>query len=257
MLLDRKNPKELLTKSRCPSGLQRRPKQRIDCVIRAGICLISRLMCLTGLAIATIPSVHAESLTVRVLNAGGGPLKNAVVTANWRGSQPPQPDASPAVMAQNHRRFIPHVLVVPKGSEVAFPNRDTTRHEVYSFSPPKVFRISLYSGQPKQPIRFDKTGIEVLGCFIHDTMKAFIVITAAPVWGKTDARGELRLRGLPDGKVLLRVWHPWMPSQAPRPSRTVNTAAGTVTFRLRLKPPVGRPQGRLSTLQQKFNSLKP
>ncbi|WP_097459553.1 methylamine utilization protein [Mangrovitalea sediminis] len=215
-----------------------------------------------GLALALgfclcLGGAQAATLSVTVRNADGKPLDNAVVTANWRGSAAPPPTATPAIMAQEHRAFVPHVLVVPRGSLVAFPNRDTTRHEVYSFSPPKVFEIDLYAGQPKKPIPFDKPGVVVLGCNIHDTMRGYIIVTESPAWGKTDARGQITLSGLPLGNVTLKVWHPWLAAQADRPTRQVDTTRTTeVTMTLDVKPPIKAPEP-LSNLQQRFNRLNP
>lgn len=217
---------------------------------RQPLTLALLLLFLTGTA-------TAATLSVQVRNADGTPLKNAVVTATWSGDSPPPPDAKPAIMAQEHRAFVPHVLVVPRGSLVAFPNRDTTRHEVYSFSPAKVFEIDLYAGQPKSPILFDKAGLVVLGCNIHDTMQGFILVTEAPAWGKSDSQGHLTLTGLPAGNVTLTVWHPWLPAQAKRPTREVDTRkADNVVLNLDVKAPVTSAKP-LSSLQQRFNRLKP
>lgn len=204
-----------------------------------------------------VSGTRAATLSVQVRDINGSPLQNAVVTATWAGDSAPSPDTKPAIMAQEHRAFVPHVLVVPRGSLVAFPNRDTTRHEVYSFSPAKVFEIDLYAGQPKNPILFDKSGVVVLGCNIHDTMQGFILVTEAPAWGKSDAQGHLTLSGLPSGQVTLSVWHPWLPAQAKWPTREVDTRrTDNLVISLDVNAPVTSAKP-LSALQQRFNRLKP
>ena len=44
-------------------------------------------------------------------------------------------------MAQRGKQFLPGVLVVPVGTSVHFPNRDSVRHHVYSFFPAKKFEL--------------------------------------------------------------------------------------------------------------------
>ncbi|MGM9515484.1 methylamine utilization protein [Roseateles sp. DB2] len=138
-------------------------------------------------------------------NPDGQPLADAVVAVEIKG--PSRTSSSRAEMAQRDRQFQPHVLVVQTGTAVSFPNFDTVRHHVYSFSPIKPFDIRLYSGTPVEPIVFDKPGIAALGCNIHDRMGAFIVVVDTPVFGKTNGQGELSL-DLPPGEHALKLWHP-------------------------------------------------
>ena len=93
--------------------------------------------------------------------------------------------AQGAEMAQKGKQFDPTVLVVPVGTSVGFPNRDTVRHHVYSFSPVKTFELKLYSGVPANPVVFDKIGIAVLGCNIHDAMTAWVVVVDTPYFGRS------------------------------------------------------------------------
>lgn len=114
----------------------------------------------------------SKHITLTVIDAANGnPLANAVIAVI--GSGVAQPHKQPAEMAQENHKFMPHVLIVPQHQAVDFPNRDTTRHHVYSFSKPKQFNIDLYAGHPKAPIDFDTPGIVELGCNIHDKMQAF------------------------------------------------------------------------------------
>ena len=84
-------------------------------------------------------------------------------------------------IAQAKRQFSPRVTVVTVGTPVTFPNFDTVRHHVYSFSPVKTFELKLYAGVPNAPVVFDKPGIAVLGCNIHDQMAAWVVVVDTPL----------------------------------------------------------------------------
>lgn len=154
--------------------------------------------------------VRAETFTVSLVNAQGQPYAGAVVALE----QPKLPRraraGTQAEMAQRERQFRPQLLVVQTGTEVHFPNEDPVRHHVYSYSPAKTFELKLYLGEAAPPQRFDKAGVVQLGCNIHDQMSAHILVVDTPVFGTTDAKGELRLARLP-GAGTLRAWHPSFP----------------------------------------------
>ncbi|MGR6799681.1 methylamine utilization protein [Sphaerotilus sulfidivorans] len=114
-----------------------------------------------------------------------------------------------AEVVQRQRNFEPGVLVVQTGTQVDFPNQDTVRHHVYSFSPVKTFEIKLYAGRPAAPVLFDRAGVITLGCNIHDQMIAHVVMVDTPLFGRTDAAGRLVLE-VPAGEHRLRAWHPDM-----------------------------------------------
>jgi hypothetical protein len=109
-------------------------------------------------------------------------------------------------MGQRDRQFAPQLLVVQTGTAVSFPNFDTVRHHVYSFSPIKVIDIKLYSGTPAEPIVFDKPGVAALGCNIHDRMSAHIVVVDTPTFARTDAKGQASF-DLPPGEHVAKAWH--------------------------------------------------
>jgi hypothetical protein len=89
---------------------------------------------------------------------------------------------------------------------VSFPNFDTVRHHVYSFSATKTFDIKLYAGTPANPVVFDKPGVATLGCNIHDRMSAHIVVVDTPLFASSDAAGAARF-DLPAGDHVLLFWH--------------------------------------------------
>ncbi len=151
----------------------------------------------------------AASVSVNVLDRDKRGVGDVVVTVTPR--EAANAAASPgarAIMDQVARQFVPQVLVIRVGTEVAFPNSDTVAHQVYSFSPTKRFQLPLYRGQAHPPLRFDKAGVVVVGCNIHDDMLAYIFVTPAPYFGKTDANGNLVLERLPAGEHEVVLWSP-------------------------------------------------
>ena len=105
----------------------------------------------------------AATVQVQVQDGAGKALPDAVVLLESREARLLVKPAQGTEMAQIHKQFEPRVLVVPVGTAVFFPNRDTVRHHVYSFSPAKTFELKLYAGIATNPVVFDKTGIAVLG----------------------------------------------------------------------------------------------
>ncbi|OQW68259.1 MAG: methylamine utilization protein [Proteobacteria bacterium ST_bin12] len=150
-------------------------------------------------------NIQAAELTVDVIDMTGLPVENAVVYA-----EPDNPVAMPeasATIEQRGKQFNPLVSVIQTGSDITFPNFDSVRHHVYSFSPAKTFELKLYSGVPTSPVKFDKAGTVVLGCNIHDTMVAFIQVVDTPYFTKSNKLGKALLRDLPNGGYTLKVWH--------------------------------------------------
>lgn len=166
------------------------------------------------LLLLALPS-FAATIDVRVQNARGGAVRDAVVYAIPEGRTLPLARRT-AVMDQKNRMFIPHVLPVQTGTSVRFPNSDDIRHHVYSFSPAKPFQLPLYKGTPANPEVFDRAGVVTLGCNIHDQMSAFIVIVDTPHFATTAANGRASLRELDAGRYTLRVWYPDMRDE-PKP----------------------------------------
>jgi plastocyanin len=149
---------------------------------------------------------NASPLTVSVRQHDGQPLTGAVVTVESEAS-PPAP-AIHATMDQVDLAFVPDVLVIPVHSTVQFPNSDVIGHQVYSFSSARRFQLPLYRGKPYPPVVFDQPGVVTLGCNIHDKMLAYIVVTRAAHFGRTDADGKFTARNLAPGRYVLRLWHP-------------------------------------------------
>jgi plastocyanin len=192
--------------------------------------LLSPALALAGPAL----SAHAAVVEVQTLGSDGKPLPEAVVFLESREAKAAVRPMGNVEIEQDKRRFTRRVSVVTVGTEVAFPNRDSVRHHVYSFSPAKTFELKLYAGKPANPVLFDKAGIAVLGCNIHDSMVAWVVVVETPHHGVADASGTLRLDNVPPGSYRLRSWHPGLPPGAPAADEALVVAASGTTARVRL-----------------------
>lgn len=164
-------------------------------------------------------AAQAASFQAHVQEADGTPVKEAVVTLKG----PPGKAQGPAqaVMDQRAKAYLPRVLAVHTGTAVSFPNSDNIRHQVYSFSPAKRFELRLYEGTPTSPVVFDKPGIVVLGCNIHDWMLGYVYVTDDPWFAVTNAQGNASFTDLPAGTYQATAWHPQSADQQLQPQGEV------------------------------------
>ena len=160
-----------------------------------------------GMGVLLALGANAAELQVKVQDASGRALPNAVVFLESPAAKAAVKPQTGIEVAQVGRQFSPQVTVVPVGSMVTFPNRDTVRHHVYSFSPAKTFELKLYTGTPSNPVQFERAGVVVLGCNIHDNMAAWVLAVDTPYFGKTADTGAVTLESVVPGNYKLRAWH--------------------------------------------------
>jgi plastocyanin len=125
----------------------------------------------------------------------------------WLEGAFPAPPAARTVVAQRHYQFAPGLLVVSRGSVIAFPNLDDEYHSVFSYSKTKRFDLGRYrKDEEPAEITCDQAGIVKLYCEIHDHMRGTILVLDTPYFQKTDAEGRYRLENLPPGRHVLKAW---------------------------------------------------
>jgi plastocyanin len=168
-----------------------------------------RALAFLALPLAASPA-FAGDLVVQVRTVAGAPVPNAVVTLYPGGRPATLGAAGHYQIAQRDLQFSPFVLVVPVGASVSFPNFDSVRHHVYSFSPIRRFELRLFARDQTRSVRFDRAGIVPLGCNIHDGMIAFIHVVDTGLAARTDAAGRVSFANVPAGAVIARVWHPYL-----------------------------------------------
>ncbi len=125
------------------------------------------------------------------------------------------------IMDQRNLTFFPHILPVPVGATVSFPNNDKVDHNVFSLSRTKKFSLGSYKPGEIKTVRFDKPGIVELRCDVHAEMLAYIMVMKNPYFAVTDAKGRFEIpdlnlleqagiRGItniPPGKHFIKTWH--------------------------------------------------
>jgi len=186
--------------------------------------MLSRLTTLTrpALCACALPwlaaAAQATGVTTTVTDPSGRPLPDAVVLLEPTAGKLPVKPMAGIEISQSKRQFHPPLTVVTVGTPVSFPNFDSVRHHVYSFSPVKTFELKLYAGVPGTPVVFDKPGAAALGCNIHDPMSAWVLVVDTPYHARTSADGRARIDNVAPGSYRLRAWHAGVaPGQDPTP----------------------------------------
>ncbi|MFL6733359.1 MAG: methylamine utilization protein [Sphingomicrobium sp.] len=178
----------------------------------------------------------AGALLVRVVDASGRPVPNAVVTVRPSTGLLPMKVTRKYSVTQEDLQFHPFVLVVPQGATVSFPNLDDTKHQVYSFSPAKKFELKLFARDQSRSVRFDKAGIVPLGCNIHDSMTAFVVVADSAWTAATDGRGVVRFPDVPNAAASMTIWHPYLRAPANQIVRALPAGRSNEAVSVRLRP---------------------
>jgi plastocyanin len=119
----------------------------------------------------------------------------------------PSPPRQPVYrLVQKDKMFSPHLLVVPTGTSVQFPNEDPFFHNVFSLFNGKRFDLGLYESGTTRSVRFDREGVSYIFCNIHPEMGAVILALSTPYYGISTKDGIVSIHNVPAGSYRLNVW---------------------------------------------------
>jgi plastocyanin len=136
------------------------------------------------------------------------PAGNVVVWLSPNDDPFPAPAKPPHMhLTQRNKSFDPHLLVIPVGSVVEFPNRDPFFHNVFSLFEGKRFDLGLYEAGSMRQVTFSKPGISFIFCNIHAEMSAVIVALDTPYYGVSNRHGDVVIANVPVGQYTQRVWY--------------------------------------------------
>jgi hemoglobin len=154
---------------------------------------------------AAAPRHAALAGTVRL---DGEPLRRrlAVIMLTPLGGKYPRRPPRHRVIEQRDRQFAPHLMAVPVGSTVSFPNFDGIFHNVFSLSQTRAFDLGIYRNGETRDVTFTREGFVRLGCNLHANMSAYLIVVAAPHYVPTDDKGRFRFKTLTPGRYKARTW---------------------------------------------------
>lgn len=130
-------------------------------------------------------------------------------------------------LVQKNKSFEPHVLVVPVGTSVEFPNRDPFFHNVFSLFEGKRFDLGLYEAGSTRNVVFDKPGVSYIFCNIHSEMSAVVIAVTSPYYGISDRKGHVAISHVPLGRYTMRIWYEdALPEELNKLTREINISPG-------------------------------
>jgi hypothetical protein len=158
-----------------------------------------------------------------LVNVAGTPAKgkarNSGNVVVWLAPlDPPAAGAAPLPerprLVQHNKSFEPHILVVPVGTKVEFPNHDPFFHNVFSLFDGKRFDLGLYEAGTSRDVLFDKPGVSYIFCNIHAEMSAVVIALTTPYYAISNPKGQVEIPHVPPGKYTLHVWYETAPPEA-------------------------------------------
>jgi plastocyanin len=163
----------------------------------------------------SLPATLTGHLTL--LEKGDKQAEDVGQAVIWLATKTRGPAAAPVRAEINtaDKEFSPHVLVLPVGSTVTFPNHDPFNHNVFSLSEENPFDLGLYGrGEPKA-VKFSRPGIVRIFCNVHPQMSALVVVRDNPYYSQPSSDGSFTIDPVPAGQYTLHAWH----ERAPEMSR--------------------------------------
>jgi len=109
--------------------------------------------------------------------------------------------------------YAPHVVVVPLGSTVRFPNHDPFNHNVFSVSEPNSFDLGLYGRGEAKSYTFTHPGLVRVYCNVHPRMVAYVLVMENRYYAQPTSDGSFAIDNVPAGRYRLHVWHERIPSE--------------------------------------------
>ena len=116
-------------------------------------------------------------------------------------------------IAITDKTYAPHVVVVPVGSTVRFPNHDPFNHNVFSVSEPNSFDLGLYGRGETKSHTFDHPGLVRVYCNVHPRMVAYVLVMENRYYAQPGNDGSFTIDNVPAGRYRLHVWHERIPSE--------------------------------------------
>lgn len=198
---------------------------------------VRKLLAIVLLSCASA-SAEETTLSARVQIAGekapqSSHMENVVVWLHPVDARvPPRPFPSGRLrLTQHHKSFQPHLLVVPVGAVVEFPNRDPFFHNVFSLFEGKRFDLGLYEAGTARNVSFDRPGVSYIFCNIHAEMSAVVIALDTPYFGISNRSGEIVIPQVPAGRYTMKVWYEAaLPATLDTFTREINVTSETSTL---------------------------
>jgi plastocyanin len=163
-----------------------------------------------AILLCAVSSARAGEVKGKVSTAG---LKSAANIAVYIDAIPGKKFVRPlehVSVDQRNSVFIPHTIVILRGTTIDFLNSDHVAHNVYwpSINGDKKLRHSLTIVSPghQKPFQFDDLGWAQMLCNLHPEMVGYIVVVPTPYFALTGDDGTFTIKDVPPGTYTLKTW---------------------------------------------------
>jgi len=188
-----------------------------------------RALLSVGLALGSVSAAGTRAAVaghMTIMDKGDKPANDVDQAVVWlTGTDAPAATPVKAEITTSQKELSPHVLVVPVGSTVSFPNHDSFNHNVFSLSEENPFDLGLYGRGKTRSVRFTRPGIVQIYCNVHAQMSAIVVVRDNPWFTQPQSDGTFSLKNVPPGSYTLHAWH----ERVPEVTRQIEVPAGGLT----------------------------
>jgi plastocyanin len=170
---------------------------------------MKRFLLVAGVCAAFASSLDAAAVTGRVsfvTKRGQKPVPNETLISLEPAAKGAKKAAAAFAMTTRGKALLPHVLAIPAGSTISFPNEDPISHNLFSLTPGYTFDLGLYRKGPGKSHKFEAPGVVNVYCNIHPNMSAVVHVMGTPYFGFADANGNYSLDA-PAGRYRLTAWN--------------------------------------------------
>ena len=178
---------------------------------------MKRFLLVTGVCALLSTGLNASVVTGKVTfltKRGQKPVVNeTLVWLEPMGKAPRRP-LQTFTMTTRSKAFLPHVIAVPAGSTVSFPNEDPIAHNLFSLTPGNSFDLGLYRRGAGKAHKFAAPGVVNVYCNVHPNMSAVVHVMETPYYGFADAKGNYSF-DVPAGRYRVTAWNEQGGSSAP------------------------------------------
>lgn len=187
------------------------------------------------LLVLTATAVAADVSGKVAVEQHGKPLHDRSAAVVWltplnRTFEPAKPTREYR-LTQKDKHFEPHLLVIPQGAEVQFPNKDPFFHNVFSLHEGVRFDLGLYESGASRNVRFSKPGASFIFCNIHPEMSAVIMVMSSPYYATSSEDGSWSIADVPAGEYQMSVWYERAaPEQLKQLSRKITVGTTPVSI---------------------------
>jgi len=165
----------------------------------------------------------------RLLVSEAGGVANAVLWLEAKADEALEP--STAQLDQRACDFVPHLLLVPRGSTVNVRNSDPILHNLRLFREASMLSHEWQEPKTEEVMwRFDKPGRFLVRCGVHSWMSAWVVVADHRYYAMSNPDGTFAMPDVSPGEYTLHVWHEVLGEQHQRISLDEHDAKVTIRY---------------------------